>query len=522
MSKNSFNVFLIVLVGGYLFLSPDAFSQSNPKYVTISFIGDVMQHSPQIKSAYDPLTDSYNYHPCFRYIAPSLRSSDITIANLELTLSGEPYSGYPAFSAPDELAMAMKQAGIDVFVTANNHSLDRRKHGVERTIDVLNKFNIPHTGTFKDSTERAEHYPFLIKKNGVKIALLNYTYGTNGIPTTPPNIVNRIDTDQIKADLDKAKSLSPDVIITIMHWGKEYERLPDKEQKYLAKYCKENGADLVIGSHPHVLEPIELNEDRDHLTVYSLGNFVSNQRTRYRDGGMMVTTTLEIDTANHESRIADVGYLLTWVYKKTTPSGNEYYILPAEAFKDDTDFISDESDREKLKLFLSDSRSHFAQNNQGDIREHYHQIEYFPYHYNRVGELVKRKDRQQYFRQLDVKDHDNDDFDEKHNTKSVAQHVEKKNDEPSANNEKVISKKTAKNEPSITYRIQFFVSSTGIDTSSLPKSLFNKIYTEEVNGNTRYLTGDFALEGDAQKRLQEIKASTRFKDAYIVEREVLK
>ncbi|MGB3468304.1 MAG: CapA family protein, partial [Cyclobacteriaceae bacterium] len=156
---------------------------------SLIFTGDVMQHDSQINGAYYKVTDTYEYDSNFYYLKDILSSADYTIANLELTLAGKPYKGYPTFSSPDNLAVSLKNAGIDCLVTANNHSCDRRKKGIVRTIDVLDSLDIPHTGTFKSETARDTLYPMLIEKKGFRIALLNYTYGTNGIPVPSPTVV---------------------------------------------------------------------------------------------------------------------------------------------------------------------------------------------------------------------------------------------------------------------------------------------------------------------------------------------
>ena len=178
-----------------------------------------MGHDSQIASAYNAATKSYDYTSCFQYIKPYIESADLAIGNLEVTLAGPPYKGYPQFSSPDELAVTLRNIGFDALVTANNHSVDRGKQGIIRTIDVLDSLKIPHTGTFKDSAERAASYPLMLYKHGFSIALLNYTYGTNGIPVRKPNIVNPLDTALIRRDLLRAKESKPDVIIVFTHWG---------------------------------------------------------------------------------------------------------------------------------------------------------------------------------------------------------------------------------------------------------------------------------------------------------------
>jgi hypothetical protein len=270
-------------------------------------------------------------------------------------LAGSPYKGYPQFSAPDALAVELKRAGMDVLVTANNHSLDRRRKGLERTLSVLDSLEILHTGTFRDSVERSSVYPLMVEKNGFTFSLLNYTYGTNGIPVTKPNIVNLIDTVAIKADLEKARSQHADAIIVFMHWGAEYQSLPNQEQKRLAALCLREGAKLVIGAHPHVLQPMVWNKNADQLIAYSLGNFVSGQRPRYRDGGAMLW--VELQKVSRQgiavTSIKKAQYELEWVQKWN----DDFKMFPLRYFDGDTTLIKAKSMREALALFSYDSRA---------------------------------------------------------------------------------------------------------------------------------------------------------------------
>src|SRR6478609_10357926 len=273
--------------------------------LSLTFIGDIMQHDSQIASAYNAQSKTYDYTSCFQFIAPALRSADLTIGNLEVTLAGVPYKGYPQFSAPDQLAYTLRDVGMDVLVTANNHCVDRGKNGLERTIALLDTLGIQHTGTFTDSISRSKTYPLILEKKGFRLSLLNYTYGTNGISVPRPVIVNQIDTLQIERDLIKAKSQNTDAIIVFMHWGVEYQSLPNISQKKIAEYCFKHGAKLVIGSHPHVIQPIEWRKENDQLLAYSLGNFVSGQRDRYKNGGALLHVTLKktqgVDSITHVS-----------------------------------------------------------------------------------------------------------------------------------------------------------------------------------------------------------------------------
>jgi poly-gamma-glutamate synthesis protein (capsule biosynthesis protein) len=333
--------------------------------LSLLFTGDIMQHETQINSAYDPSISRYNYFPVFQYIKPVLSSADLTIGNLEFTLGGKPYKGYPQFSAPDEILEAIKDAGFDVLVTANNHSVDRFRKGLERTIDLLDSNKIPHTGTFKDTTDWLNDYPMLIESKGFRLSLLNYTYGTNGIRVSKPNIVNLIDTAQIHRDLMKARLQQPDAIIVFMHWGLEYQSLPAPDQKQLAEFCFRHGAKLVIGSHPHVLQPMEWRKEQDQFVVYSLGNFVSAQWERYRNGGAMAHIRLEkimLPDGKAAVRIADARYSLEWVYRE--PSlGRRYFVVPVGAYENDPTIPAPGYPKQLFQQFIQDSRSHYGKYN---------------------------------------------------------------------------------------------------------------------------------------------------------------
>lgn len=354
--------------------------------LSLLFVGDIMQHDSQIRAA-KLESGGYDYSECFEFVKPLIEKADVAIGNLELTLAGPPYKGYPQFSAPDELASALKESGFDILVTANNHSLDRRKQGLERTIDVLDSLSIPHTGTFRDSLERARLYPLVVEKNGFKFSLLNYTYGTNGIPITKPNVINLIDTTQIKTDLEKAKAQRTDFIVVFMHWGLEYQDVPSKVQRSLADLCLKNGAQLVIGSHPHVLQQFEWDQDSNTVVAYSLGNFVSGQQSRYRDGGAMLWVEMEKITESDSSSnvvIKDVAHDLAWVYRNfETPK--KYFILPVREFESDS-IIMGKASRDLLKVFAEDARKLLSSKNKNVIESQRQLIEsdYYKIHLGSV------------------------------------------------------------------------------------------------------------------------------------------
>lgn len=285
--------------------------------IHLIFAGDVMGHDMQIRGAWRDGGDScYNYHPSFQWVKDDISAADVAVANLEVTLAGALYTGYPKFSSHHSLACALQDAGFDVLLTANNHALDRGKKGMVRTLDVLDSLHILHTGTFRDSAEWKTQYPLIVERNNFRLAFLNYTFSTNGIPVEKPNVVNYIDTLRMMADLVKARELQPDYVIVCIHWGEEYKNKENAIQRQIATFLARNGCNLVVGSHPHVVQPfakIPICDGDSVPVIYSLGNFISNQRDRYRDGGI----TLELTLTKTDSIVTlhSIGYEPFWVYR---------------------------------------------------------------------------------------------------------------------------------------------------------------------------------------------------------------
>ena len=335
--------------------------EPTPDTLTLMFIGDVMSHSPQVDAARLP-DGTYDYAPCYRFLAPYIASADLCIANMEVPLAGAPYTGYPQFSCPDNMMSQLFDAGVDVFLTANNHTCDKGAKGIRRTIQVMDSLGIPHTGTWLDSTDYRQRNPLIIDKNGFRIAVLNYTYGTNGIPAPNPFMVNMLDSVNIFNDIATARATDADYIIVMPHWGIEYERHQNKAQAGYARYMYECGADMVIGGHPHVVQPITL-ENRDEqgvaqrVTAYSLGNFVSNQRKRYTDGGIIVKCEIVRDTTG-TIRVTDYEYLPYWVYKGVCQGKYQYHILPAKHAVENCAYYNIHgADSVALNLFYNDTKT---------------------------------------------------------------------------------------------------------------------------------------------------------------------
>lgn len=322
--------------------------------ITLLFGGDMMSHMPQVKAAYNPQSKRHEYEHWFQFLKDTIASADYAIANLEVPLAGEPFSGYPMFSAPDAFAEDLKKVGFDVLVTANNHTVDKGKKGIERTLNILDSLQILHTGSFRNLQEHDSLTPLMIELKGVKIALLSYTYGTNGISVPKPNIVNLINHAQMEKDILKARSLGAHFVIPIIHWGMEYQTHEHPSQVKTAEYLASKGVDAIIGMHPHVVQPIKyVKRKNDSIPVaYSLGNVVSNQRERYKDGGLFVKLTIKM--VNDTPRITSFNDIPFWVWKgssKEVKGIHGYYVIPESKIS-----ILPNSEAKKARVFFDDTR----------------------------------------------------------------------------------------------------------------------------------------------------------------------
>ncbi len=328
------------------------------KVISLFFVGDMMGHDPMIGAAFNESKGAHEYAHWFQYISEFVHSFDYTCANLEVTLAGKPYSGYPQFSSPDAFAEGIFAAGFNIFVTANNHSQDRGKKGLERTILMLDSLGIAHTGTFTDTLSRIQHYPLIQEVKGVKIALLNCTYGTNGLVVQHPNVVNMIDTVQIRKDFKTAKERGAQFTVMNIHWGAEYQRKENSEQDKLAQWLADVGFDAIIGMHPHVVQPMVVlhpnnNETKNVPVAFSLGNFISNQRDRYKDGGIGVV--LQLKVKNNKVQWDSWGYVPFWCRVGGSPRG--YYSIPVSDWEANPNkYNLSLEEQSKISTFAEDTR----------------------------------------------------------------------------------------------------------------------------------------------------------------------
>ena len=302
--------------------------------IKMTVIGDIMCHNSQYKDAYDGSTYDFSY--VFDDIKDYISSADIAVGNLETTFAGKErgYSNYPRFNSPEQLAYNLKDTGIDVLCTANNHSMDTNYSGVVSTLDFLDDAGISHMGTSRTAEEQNQ---ILVKDvNGIKIAFLAFTYGTNGIPVPSANsyCVNLIDKDLILKQLELAKAQEPDLICVNMHWGLEYQNVQNSDQEDWADFLFENGVDVILGSHPHVLQPMEKRtvtlEDgttKNCFVIYSLGNFISGQTKKNTRTSIILNINFTKDGETGKTTIGDVSYVPIYMYKSSSGSTKRYKLL---------------------------------------------------------------------------------------------------------------------------------------------------------------------------------------------------
>lgn len=328
----------------------DSLKQTRWKIV---LAGDIMAHGPQIQAARQQ-DGSYDFSTSFAYLKDSIRRADLAIGNLETTFGGKPYAGYPQFSVPDQMATDLFDAGFDILGTSNNHSADRSKLGIIRTLNILDSVGIRHIGSYRNAEERSINSPLIYDVAGLRLAVLAYTYGTNGIPVPEPTIVDPIDTALIRQDIARANSLGAQYKMVLIHWGEEYQKYPNGNQKKLAQYLHQLGVDAIIGSHPHVVQNSEMLTDsitgHQSYVIYSLGNFISNQHTPAATrGGMLLTLNLE--RSPKDNITTEPSYQWVFVNKKNKHKQAIYQLLPVNIYTDSIPSLLNPEEAQEYRAF---------------------------------------------------------------------------------------------------------------------------------------------------------------------------
>jgi len=301
--------------------------------ITLTAAGDCLMHSQQIRSGLQP-DGSYCFDHFFIDVKDLINEGDYSSTDFEAALAGPEtgYTGYPMFNSPDAVATTFKEAGFDLVVTANNHSLDRGYKGAIRTLGVLQKAGLDTVGTYRNAEEAQS---FLIKDiKGVKVGYLAYTYGTNGIPVPRehPEFINLLDRDKIVADIEALRP-QVDVLILVLHWGNEYQPHPTGEQVVMAHEFLNAGTDIILGSHPHVIQTMETVRvgDKDKFVIYSMGNFISAQNGRERNSGIVLKMKFSKNFTSGETILDEVSYTPTYSHPYYDQGKLKYRVIPVEA-----------------------------------------------------------------------------------------------------------------------------------------------------------------------------------------------
>jgi poly-gamma-glutamate synthesis protein (capsule biosynthesis protein) len=287
--------------------------------VDIVFAGDAMMHTGQLEAAKRG-NGVYDYSYCFSAIAPYVESADYAVVNLETPVAKPPYSGYPQFNAPDSYVVALADAGFDLFLTANNHTLDRRDRGLKRTVATLDSLGVAHIGTYANASDRSEKLPFVADIHGFKVGFVNYTYGTNGFKPSSDAVVDYIAEQRIHEDIAATRKAGAEIVVAAMHWGEEYTLVPVASEKRWAKVLEREGVDIIMGGHPHVVQPMEFRtgsaSGKPMFLAYSHGNFISNMMTTDTRGGVMTRVTLARDE-HGEAYVKEASYKLVFTVPPT-------------------------------------------------------------------------------------------------------------------------------------------------------------------------------------------------------------
>lgn len=347
-------IFLLIIISGLLFIQKLQLDKTGPftseyqdhagkvshlenkswkSTATLAAVGDILIHDRVYNVAVT--NHGYDFKPMLKHVKHQLLQPDILLANQETLLGGMEIglSTYPCFNSPQEVGDALIDSGVDIVTTANNHTLDRGEKAILSAIRYYEKMGLPYVGHFKDWEDQQKLR--VLTTNGIKVAYLSYTYGTNGIPIPKGKefLVNIIDQQKMTEEIHRAKEVA-DVIVMSLHWGNEYQRFPTKEQKELAQYLADEGVDVIFGHHSHVLQPMEMittKDGRDVFIIYSLGNFLSGQKSDYKDiGGMVsVEVTKQMDNDGVSVYIDQPQFFPTYV-----SSTNNYQVVPLESAAD--------------------------------------------------------------------------------------------------------------------------------------------------------------------------------------------
>ncbi|MFA6677135.1 MAG: CapA family protein [Bacteroidales bacterium] len=339
-----------------LFSTLYLYSKNENDTVSITFAGDLMLHTSQLNAALKPdsdpsLSNSYDFSSYFKYTSNLFKNADYSVINMEFPVGTLPYMGYPSFSAPDEIIKESMKNGIDLFLCANNHMCDKRYAGLKSTIASYDKLWANYTGLYKNKADEKKNNPFLTEIRGIRVAFINFTYGTNGIPISKPFVINTMDSLAISKAVERARRAGAEIIIALPHWGVEYYTTSSYTQRKWRDYLLSLGVSVIIGSHPHVMEPIVVENEADNtsiksLTVYSMGNYISNMSLPKTPMGTIITLKL---TRDKDGKVIIAGYNSDWIWcSRAGKLEKNYTTILVNDFKDKRNLFIEKSDYDTM------------------------------------------------------------------------------------------------------------------------------------------------------------------------------
>lgn len=338
--------------------------------ITLIATGDILMHNTQIWGGQQP-DGSYNFDSFFSPVEHLIKAGDYASTNFEAAMAGPDsgYTGYPLFNSPDAIADTLKKAGFDLIVTANNHILDRGYKGALRTLEVLENASLDTTGCF--SSLEAQNTPFIKSIRGVDIGYIAYTYGLNGIPLpkNAPYLVNILDPDKVMSDISTLRP-NVDVLVLVLHWGEEYRLQPTEQQKELAQKFLEAGADVILGSHPHVIEPMEIKliNDKNKFVIYSMGNFISAQNGLERNSGVVLNLQFHKNFDTNTTSLSKISYEATYSHPYRSNGKLQYRVVPVletiQKIKAGTEPVLTHQDLPVLEKVLEQTRKQLGEPSQ--------------------------------------------------------------------------------------------------------------------------------------------------------------
>lgn len=385
--KNIRNIFIIVLIfilgfGLYLSYNMDFNFRNNENKISesknlkiedrkkedksqvkILAMGDMIFHQPIVKNYRS--NDSFDFTPIFNNISSDINEADLAIANFEGSVnSNRKLSGFPLFNFPKETIYSLKNVGFDLLSTANNHALDTGLDGIAETISHINESGMKNFGTLAEDGDKG----IIVEKNGIKIGLISFTDTLNGMDSLMRGKEYSVNTfaQDVKSDIQNLKD-NTDIVIVYPHWGNEYQLVPNERQIFLKEMIQESGADIILGSHPHVLQRYEVEDknNKKYFTIFSMGNALSNQRVENLkksgvDTGALIKLVIEKDNVSGETKLKSYGVYPTYVNRYHANGKLNYDlvkledIIPAgrlsDVTKDDLKAKAEKKYREALKV----------------------------------------------------------------------------------------------------------------------------------------------------------------------------